>query len=93
MRTLDNVTADAPLFNLLAYTLLGVNTWTLIETSVKVKSEALFNSLCNTLADRKTEPLRETLAGVKEKSWLILDSLGESVAELVAETLSETVKA
>lgn len=58
-----------------------------------MKADALFNALCNTLADLKTEPVRESLAGVEEKIGLIVDALGESVAEPLAETLSETVKA
>ena len=59
---------------------------------VKIKAEARFNALCNTLADPKKESVRETLAGVEEKTRLIVDDLGESVAKLLAETLSETVK-
>ena len=58
-----------------------------------MKAEAVFSALCNTLADLKTELLRETLAGVKEKTGLIVDALSQSIGELVAETLSETVKA
>ena len=58
-----------------------------------MKSEAVFSALCNTLVDLKTELLRESLAGVKEKTGLIVDALSQSIGELVAETLSETVKA
>ena len=91
-QTPDNVITEAPVLNLVAYTLLRVHTLKLINKSVKVKAEARFNALCITLADPKTESVRKALAGVKEKTKLIVDDLVESLAKLLAETLSETVQ-